>query len=166
MQALVDKELSSFGGMRRGQTIAAQAGENLRWLESGGWVRIEQQFETLSAQRARQPRPEDAAEERGAAYLVSENLKGFGPKQSRNLWQWLGLTRYEIPLDSRVAGSLNNNIFPFHLSAPGLADSGYYDFVMNAVSVLCAAAEVLPCIFDAAVFASYDRDWRLEELDN
>ena len=33
---------------------------------------------------------------------MSERLAGFGPKQARNLLQGLGLTRYEIPIDSRI----------------------------------------------------------------
>jgi hypothetical protein len=48
--------------------------------------------------------------ERIVARVLDEQLRGIGPKQSRNLLQELGLTRYEIPLDSRVAGWLNENL--------------------------------------------------------
>ena len=88
---------------------------------------------------------------------MGENLKGFGPKQSRNLWQDLGLTRYEIPLDSRVTDWVNvNEILPFKLTAGALADRAYYEFVMDAFQTLCRAAGVLPCVLDAAVFSVKD----------
>ncbi len=164
VEALVVQELTQFGGIRRGKTIAKQVRDNLIWLDAGGWEQIEHHFSLLLAQRSRPPRTEDMGEEKNAADLLSNNLAGFGPKQSRNLWQWLGLTRYEIPLDSRVTRWLND-IFPFNISSLGLADSSYYDFVMRGVHALCAQAEVLPCVLDAAIFASYDRDWAEEELE-
>jgi hypothetical protein len=37
----------------------------------------------------------------GVAGYIQETFEGFGPKQSRNLLQALGLTRYEIPIDIR-----------------------------------------------------------------
>jgi hypothetical protein len=39
-------------------------------------------------------------EERKCAEMINDTLLGFGPKQSRNLLQRLGLTKYEIPIDS------------------------------------------------------------------
>jgi hypothetical protein len=166
VEALLKRELIKFGGIRRGDTIARQAQANIEWLESGGWEVLETTFERLREQRARAPRMTDVAEERAAADLVREKLRGFGPKQSRNLWQWLGLTRYEIPIDGRITKWLNTNAgLPVTISAQSLADSGSYELVMSAVHALCAEAGVLPCVFDAAVFASYDRDWRPEEVE-
>jgi hypothetical protein len=163
---LLKTELSSFGGIRRGDTIAKQAQTNLAWLESGGWKVMEDTFDRLHEQRARPPRWVDVAAERSAADVVRENLHGFGPKQSRNLWQWLGMTRYEIPLDSRIMKWLKKNAgLPTRIAAESLADPGCYDLVMSAVHALCAAADLLPCVFDAAVFASYDRDWLPDELE-
>ena len=156
--------LTNFGGIRRGKTIAAQVKTNLIWLEASGWGQIEHQFGRLLEQRTRAPQIEDVVEEKKAADLVATYLAGFGPKQSRNLWQWLGLTRYEIPLDSRITRWLND-IFPFRISSAGLANPGYYEFVMQGVHRLCDQAEVLPCVLDAAIFASYDRDWAEDELE-
>jgi hypothetical protein len=165
-ELLVKAELNSFGGIRRGDTIATQAQANLAWLESGGWKVLEATFARLGEQRARPPRCADVAEERAAADVVRGQLRGFGPKQSRNLWQWVGLTRYEIPLDSRITKWLKKNTgLPVEISAAGLADPGCYDLVMSAVHALCTGADVLPCVFDAAVFASYDRDWLPNELE-
>src|SRR3712207_8726784 len=39
---------------------------------------------------------------------IDDSLKGFGPKQSRNLLQGLGLTRYEIPIDIRITRWFND----------------------------------------------------------
>jgi len=76
----------------------------------------------------------------------------------------LGLTRYEIPLDSKVVRWLNAEGFPSTLSAQALADPNYYEFVMDAVRVLCSQAGVLPCVCDAAVFSLKERDWLAKEL--
>ena len=94
------------------------------------------------------------AKEREVATYIHETFQGFGPKQSRNLLQMLGLTRYEIPIDSRVTAWLNEFDFPVKLNATVLGDRGYYEFVSDGVQELCRKADVHPCIFDAAVFAS------------
>ena len=104
--------------------------------------------------------------ERSAAAAVDEGFEGIGPKQSRNLWQSLGLTRYEIPLDSRVAKWLKKAKFPLSVSPNLLADTDYYNFVLDGVQLLCAKSNVLPCIFDAAVFASYDPEWNVGQIVN
>jgi hypothetical protein len=44
------------------------------------------------------------------------------------------------------------------LSAAGLADLAYYNFVLDAVRHLCSKADVFPCVLDAAVFASFDQE--------
>jgi hypothetical protein len=182
---MVSAALSAFGGLRRGLTIARQAAANLTQLEAGGWLRVEENFQELLSRRSRLPDPGDFALEREAAVFVQGNspvpegsrprrrkrpatwdgLGGFGPKQSRNLWQWLGLSRFEIPLDSRTTTWLNSNrIFPFVLSAQALADENYYAFIMDGVRNLCAAAGILPCVFDAVVF-SLGENWHADSLD-
>jgi hypothetical protein len=150
--------------MRRAPTIAKQAAANFRWLERGGWAEVEKHYKALLKQRMRPPRSGDERRERMAATFIDENLKGFGPKQARNLWQWLGMTRYEIPLDSRITKWLNRNIFDLKLNAMLLGDRGYYEFVLDGVQALCQKSRVIPCVFDAAVFASADRDWSSAEL--
>jgi thermostable 8-oxoguanine DNA glycosylase len=95
--------------------------------------------------------------EREAADFIADHFKGFGPKQSRNLLQSLGLTRYEIPIDSRITKWLNDFGFPVRLSAGALADRNYYDFVSEGFQQLAAQSEIYPCVLDAAIFASFDR---------
>jgi thermostable 8-oxoguanine DNA glycosylase len=96
--------------------------------------------------------------EKEVTEYVEDRFEGFGPKQSRNFLQALGLTRYEISIDSRVTDWLNDFAFPVHLSAAALADRNYYDFVSEGVQELCKASGVFPRILDAAIFALKDGD--------
>ena len=112
-------------------------------------------FQRLAEQRGRHPLPKDTKLEREAARYAAINLQGIGPKQSRNLWQWLGLTRYETPLDSRVVNWINENL-SIKVEYERLYDDAYYDSVMDYVQQLCSAAGVLPCVWDAAAFDNSD----------
>jgi thermostable 8-oxoguanine DNA glycosylase len=85
-------------------------------------------------------------------------LKGFGPKQSRSLLQELGLTRYEIPIDVRITKWLNDFGFPVTLSGDASSDRNYYRFVSEGIRELCKACRIYPCLLDAAIFSSYDKD--------
>lgn len=166
VRGAVQQRLTDFGGIRRAPTIAKEAAANHHWLETGGWKSVAEHYDVLLDQRARAPNDADKVRERTAATFIDEHLKGFGPKQARNLWQWLGLTRYEIPLDSRVIKWLNTNVFHLSLTPALLGDRAYYEFVLDGVQTLCREAGVLPCIFDGAVFSSFDRQWTTSEIRN
>lgn len=150
---LAQSELSASGGIRRTTVIPRHIAHNFRWLNAGGWSQIEALL--LPFKKAPQPKEE----ERICATSLDAMLKGFGPKQSRNLLQWLGLTQHEIPIDSRIIrwlkGLEKDNSLPL-LSSTALAESAYYCCVMDTIQLLCAEAEVLPCMFDASVFASFE----------
>jgi thermostable 8-oxoguanine DNA glycosylase len=149
--------LKGVTGVRRYNRIAAELTTNLDWLESGGWKEIGSLTQELSQ--------EQRSVERKAARTIDDRFKGFGPKQARNFLQMLGLTQYEIPLDSRVIRWLNRHDFPVRLNASGLSDACYYEFALDGVQALCSKANVLPCIFDACVFASFDQGaWSDENL--
>ena len=65
----------------------------------------------------------------------------------------------------RLIKWLNDFGFPIHLSASALSDPDYYHFISDGIQALCKKANVYPCIFDAAVFSSYDKDqWSAGEL--
>lgn len=99
-------------------------------------------------------------EERIIADRLAEKYYGFGPKQSRNFLQALGLTKYEIPIDSRITSWLNDFGFPVTLTSSPLGDKGYYHFVSDGIQELCEKAEIYPCILDAAIFSSFDNgEW-------
>lgn len=145
----VRRVITAFGGIRRGPTIAAQLQDNLEWLENGGWKEIVVRIEALEASSSREF-------ERETARYLADELHGIGPKQSRNLLQLLGLTRYETPIDSRVTKWLNERGFPFQISGMALSEAPVYELVLDGFQALCDRAGVLPCLMDAAIFASFD----------
>ena len=164
--AFVESTLTKVGGIRRAKTIGVELAENLRWLdEHGGWTLVDAAAAELSKCRARDPVASDVDVERRAALVVHENLKGFGPKQSRNLWQGLGLSRFEIPADSRIAKWLREYGFPVEVSATSLGDLPVYLLVMDGFQALCREVGVVPCVLDAAIFASFDKaEWPEDQM--
>lgn len=148
--------ISAFGGLRHHNRISAFLLANLSFLKGGGW---EPTLEHLNVVRVDQT----SAAERRAAEFIATSFEGFGTKQSRNLLQGLGLSRYEIPIDSRITKWLNNFGFPVRLTANALQDRNYYNFVSEGFQRLCAACDIAPCVLDAAIFASYDKGGWTEE---
>jgi thermostable 8-oxoguanine DNA glycosylase len=144
--------------LRRTNKIADELQTNLDRLEDGLWSETMSVLDKLRANQT-------VASDREAADFIHDNFMGFGPKQSRNLLQSLGLSKYEIPIDSRITKWLNDFGFPVKLSATGLSDRNYYNFVSNGFQQLCKEANVTPCVLDAAIFASFDDDeWSEENM--
>jgi hypothetical protein len=156
LDVFVTKVLTDFGGLRRSTTIGREAKANWTYLEGGGW---EATLKALERVRIN-PSPET---ERHAARFIDENFSGFGPKQSRNLLQGLGLSRFEIPIDSRITKWLNEFGFPVKLTANALADQNYFEFVSDGFQRLAEACGIAPCVLDAAIFSSFDGDGWTEE---
>ncbi len=150
------QELENIGGIRFAPNIAKRVKVNLDRLNSGKSETLENHFQVLLAQRKQIPRPEHYFAERQAARYMDETFEGFGPKQSRNFWQDLGLTRYEFVLDSRFGKWLKQIGFPIPISSLSLSDEAFYCFLSDILRDLCIRAEVLPCILDAAIFSSYE----------
>jgi thermostable 8-oxoguanine DNA glycosylase len=154
LETFASSTLASFRGIRRHITIGKEIDHNFRYLENdGGWKSVDEMVEEVSV--AATPEAEVEAEIEAAAF-VDYNLKGFGPKQARNLLQGLGLTKYEIPIDSRITKWLNEFGFPVELSAGALSDLNYYKFVSEGFRELCEACDIYPCLMDAAIFSSFD----------
>ena len=150
--------LRQSGGIRFADKIAEELAYNFELLEDAEWPKALAACNTLTKSATR-------SEEVEAAEYIRNTFKGFGPKQSRNLLQALNLTRYEIPIDSRITDWLNGFGFPVKLTATALADINYYNFVSDGIQELCAKAGVEPCVFDAAVFALRDKDqWTDENI--
>jgi hypothetical protein len=148
--------IGGFGGLRFSNRLSDHIATNLHRLEQGLWNETVSILEELRLAQTVQS-------EREAAGFVSAHFKGFGPKQSRNLLQGLGLTRYEIPIDSRITKWLNDFGFPVRLSATALSDPNYYNFVSDGIQQLCAQSGVYPCVLDAVIFTSFDRGGWSEE---
>lgn len=155
--AWVVEELSAHRGIRRYNTLARDIARNFEVLEDGGFGQLMKALRELE-----QPHP--VSDERRVARLVDAMLAGVGPKQARNFLQILGLTQYEVPLDSRVAKWLRTFDFPVPVSAAALSDPDYYDFALDGFQQVAAASDVIPCLLDAAIFASYDPAWSEAEV--
>lgn len=156
IERFAQKEIVGFGGIRFTNKIPCYIHSNLEKLENGFWNNIFQSVQELQGFHNQQ-------KERQISDYVANQLAGFGPKQSRNLLQSLGLTRFEIPVDSRIIRWLNNFGFPFTLSSKALSDIKYYHFILDGIQYLCAESEILPCVFDAAIFASVDGEGWTEQ---
>ena len=130
---------------------------NFQWLENGGWKIVNGIVEDMTKHQTTET-------ERRSSEIIIDNLKGFGPKQSRNLLQSLGLTKYEIPVDSRITKWLTAFGFPMKLSATALADKNYYNFVLDGFQRICEASGIFPCVMDAAIFSSFDGEWPEDRL--
>jgi hypothetical protein len=120
-------------------------------LEASNWEMFHNIEKKLNGHNNRETEREIADE-------IDETFKGFGPKQSRNFLQALGLTKYEVPIDSRITTWLNDFGFPIRLSSIALQDKEYYHFVLDGFQLLCQKADIFPCILDAAIFSSYDNE--------
>ena len=150
--------LTNFGGIRRTNRLSEEIAKNFSALEQSLWDKTYGVLKELGASS-------EAQSERKSAEFIEEHFMGFGPKQSRNLLQTLGLTRFEIPIDSRITKWLNEFGFPVTLSASALSDRNYYNFVSDGIQQLCKQSNIYPCVFDAAIFSSYDGDkWEENNL--
>ncbi len=147
----IQNTLSSFKGIRFTNKLPLMFYENHIFLSESNWQVIQTMISDLI---------EDSNQnkERYHARMIDKHLKGFGPKQSRNYIQTLGLSKYEIPLDSRIIKWLNSFGFPLKLSSTVLQDSVFYEFILDIIIDICGKAGIYPCILDAAIFASFDKD--------
>jgi len=106
----VDSEASG-----EGKTIGDQLAVNLKMLEQGLWsevLKMAQCSATCGAPVA------GALDGR----FLANHIVGLGPKTKPELLQAIGLTRFEIPIDSRLIKWLNEFGFPVRLSASALSD--------------------------------------------
>lgn len=149
--------LNAFNGLRRKNVITNEITTNLKKLENGLWDKVFIYINNLTSN-------DSAQLEKEAAKFINDNLKGFGPKQSRNLLQSLGLTQYEIPIDSRITKWLNKFGFPLELTAQALSDQNYYNLISDGFQELCKACNIKPCVMDAVIFSSYDKNWTSENV--
>jgi hypothetical protein len=150
----------STNGIRFAKIRAGWFEANLSRLQNGLWTVVEDHFYKLAQARFQTPELAQAKiilERNAAKTIMGEagGLKGAGPKQARNIWQCMGVTQFEIPLDSRVCNWAQNLQPPFPIDTDKLYRSvPYYEAVMSEIQVLCQAARILPCDFDAAVFSA------------
>jgi thermostable 8-oxoguanine DNA glycosylase len=138
-------------GLRRGNNISNYLVRIFDYLEGGGWHVLMAQLQTLCSHTTLKK------ERAVVAYILEERrFPGLGPKQARNFIQWLGLSRYEIPIDSRVLKCMRELGVNFVPNATALGDENVYLFVQGALQELAKRIEIYPCQLDACIFASFD----------
>lgn len=138
-------------GLRRSKRISIEIDHAVQTMKSVGWKEIEAKILSIA-------RYTTTKKERIVAQFLQQKFYGIGPKQSRNLIQWMGLSRYEIPIDSRMIKVLKGLKFPVPLSPQALSDENYYCFIQDAIQLVLSEIDVYPCVFDACVFASLEKD--------
>lgn len=82
LEKYAERTITNFRGLRREKTIAQEISINYEWFKDNGWIKIEKIFNKIINDNT-------AHNERNFAKFIMDNLKGFGPKQSRNLLQGL-----------------------------------------------------------------------------
>lgn len=130
--------------------ISKELAKAFELLEDHEWERALGQCNRLIRLEPRETEAE-------VANYISDTFDGFGPKQSRNVLQDLGLTRYEIPIDSRVTNWLNDELkLPFKVTSTALSDRHCYKLILDAVCKLCEECGTVPCVLDASIFSAKD----------
>lgn len=149
VQKLIQRECSN-AGLRRASLISSNMATILSYLETGGWAVLIEQLAMIESHTT-------MLKERSVVnFLRGGNFPGLGPKQSRNFIQWLGLSRYEIPLDSRILRMLQSMGANFVPGPSALSDVSVYLFVQEGLQQVAAALGIYPCELDACIFASFD----------
>jgi N-glycosylase/DNA lyase len=146
----VAKVLKKSRGIQRYHTIGKEVAHNIPWFDGKGWKTLKARLDSLSHRRGYKP-------ERETAKWIADNFAGLGPKQARNFLQALGLTRYEIPIDSRVTDWLRNDFqFALAVGSTALSDPDYYGFVNDAIREMCREVGTYACVLDAVLFSRVD----------
>lgn len=149
-QDFIRSTLNSHGVGTHRKKISKELSKAFEILEDHEWQHALDQCNRLARL---QPRETEAE----VANYISDTFKGFGSKQARNVLQDLGLTRYEIPIDSRVTNWLNDVLkFPFKVTSTALSDRHCYKLVLDAICGLCEECDTFPCVLDASIFSAAD----------
>lgn len=139
--------------IRYNMRIADELLDNLNFLESGGWEKLIQHLESIKGKHTQQD------EKEVINYLLGEGrLKGIGLKQSRNFLQWLGLSVYEIPIDSRVCKILKDCGCNYVPGTSGLQDEAVYEYMERGLQLVSEKLGIEPCILDACLFNSFEKN--------
>lgn len=89
-----------------------------------------------------------SSEEKTCVFL--QKLKGIGPKQSRSILQYLGLSHYQVPIDSSVLKQLE--LSGIDITDAKLDKERDYQETQTVIWNISKELNVLPCVFDAIGF--------------
>lgn len=149
-ERLIQSELSE-AGLWRSEVIANNLNRILRDLEVGGWDEFINKLKTIEKNTTKN-------KERNVANYIANRFPGLGPKQSRNYIQWLGLARYEIPVDSRITKTMRKLGFSFVPEGAALNDEAVYLLIQDGIQKIANKLGIYPCILDACIFSSFDEN--------
>lgn len=146
----IPEELKRFN-LRRYNKIAEWLILIIKEWELGEWETLEKKLSLLKKDHSQED------EKQVLNYLKSGKYKGLGLKQSRNFLQWLGLSIYEIPIDSRVIKVLENCGCNFVPGPSALQDDTTYEYLENGLQMISKELQILPCELDACFFMSLEK---------
>jgi hypothetical protein len=144
------EELKKFN-LRRYNTIAEWLILIIKEWELGEWDILQKKLTLLKKDHSKED------EKQIIDYLRSGKYKGLGLKQSRNFLQWLGLSIYEIPIDSRVIKVLENCGCNFIPGPKALQDDATYEYLENGLQMISEELQILPCELDACFFHEFGK---------
>ena len=144
------EELKKFN-LRRYNTIAEWLILIIKEWELGEWDILQKKLTLLKKDHSKED------EKQVIDYLRSGKYKGLGLKQSRNFLQWLGLSIYEIPIDSRVIKVLENCGCNFVPGSNALQDDATYEYLEIGLQMISEELQILPCELDACFFMSLEK---------
>jgi hypothetical protein len=148
----IKEVLGKYKGIRYYNNIRKYILSNRKYTQYN-WDTIEKELKNVILSK-----DENRKEiERKICRYLQEYYFGIGPKQSRNAMQELGIIKYEIPIDSRMTKWISKNlIIDLPLNSTVLSSSKYYEYYLDRVQQICESACILPTIFDACVFVTFN----------
>ncbi len=153
IQSYVLSVLSSYKGIRFSNRISKFAAEN--------YLIFNQEKEQIKEKINRivtSTEDKRASLEKDFCLFLIEKFNGIGPKQSRNILQSIGLSKYEIPIDSRIIKWIKKFMhYELPLDAKLFSSEDYYSFTLKIIQDMCKKTDIIPAIFDACVFSSFDK---------
>jgi hypothetical protein len=90
-------------------------------------------------------------DERELADSVDRSFKGFGSKEARSFLLELGITKYEIPIDTMLRNWLKSFNFPIKFSRIALQDIMFYHFVSDGIQKMCEISDIYPCVLYSSI---------------
>ncbi|MGP1532134.1 MAG: hypothetical protein ACTTI5_08125 [Treponema sp.] len=147
--SFISKELQT-AGLRRYEKISEWLIQIIQEWESGEWDILLDKLSSINKNHTKDD------EKEVISYLMSGKYKGLGLKQSRNFLQWLGLSEYEIPIDSRARKVLKDCGCNFVPGVSALQDKVTYEYLEKGMQLVSERLNIKPCILDACFFASLE----------
>lgn len=153
--ALVSSECSA-AGLRFGPKTGSNMQRIFDSLENGGWSALMEQLRSIHSHTTANKERAVIRYLRETQHAGKHAFPGLGPKQARNFIQWLGLSRYEIPIDSRSLRKMRELGSTFNPGGSALSDEKVYGFVQDALQQVARKLDIYPCELDATIFASFE----------